>query len=103
MLFNKDKGLTEKVTFGQRPEGGRELWGYWGKCSRHREQPGLRPPGRKQQKASVAGVWPAAAEKSEIRSGRELGWVGGALGTEVGARGQLTLSSSPCPGCEHFT
>ena len=48
-----------------------------------------------QQAASGAGGQPAAGEKSEIRPDRESGG--------LGAQGELTSSTAPCPGCEHAT
>ena len=80
VLFNVERGLTEKVTFEQRPEAGgsfgdtREVFQAEGtaRAKALREE---------QQEASVAGVQPAAAEKSRDKVRRGIwgagGWGGG--------------------------
>lgn len=72
VLFYKEGGLTEKVTFEQRPEAGRSF-GDSREVSHAEGRAGAKALREEEQEASVAGEQPAAVERSEIRSDRELG------------------------------
>lgn len=88
----------DRVTSEQRPEGGGSL-GDTGGSVLGRGTARAKALREEQEEARVLEY-----SQRQLRSQRySQGIGGGGVMVGVGAQGQLTLSTTQCPGCKHFT